>query len=63
MNKAQAEKKEYTFHAVFNIDVNDVKPFQNPTGRLPADHFLIRAFSDDKSLFIISDFAVLLIEK
>ena len=40
MNKAQAEKKFYAFHAEFRIDVNDVKPFQNPTGRLLADHFL-----------------------
>ena len=40
MNKAQAEKKFYAFNAVFRVDVNDVKPFQNPTGRLSADHFL-----------------------
>ena len=40
MNKAQAEKKFYSFNAVFRVDINDVKPFQNPTGRLPADHFL-----------------------
>ena len=40
MNKAQAEKKFYAFHAVFRVDVNDFKPFQNPTGRLSADHFL-----------------------
>ena len=40
MNKSQAEKNFCAFHAVFRIDVNDVKPFQNPTGRLPADHFL-----------------------
>ena len=40
MNKDQAEKKLYAFHAVFRVDVNDVKPFQNPTGRLPADNFL-----------------------
>ena len=40
MNKAQAEKKFYSFKAVFRVDINDVKPFQNPTGRLPADHFL-----------------------
>ena len=30
MNKALAEKKFYAFHAVFRVDVNDVKPFQNP---------------------------------
>ena len=36
MNKSQAEKKVYAFHAVFRVDVNDVKPFQNPT----FDHFL-----------------------
>ena len=40
MNKAQAEKKLYAFHAVFRVDINDVKPFQNPSGRLPGDHFL-----------------------
>ena len=28
MNKSQAEKKVYAFHAVFRVDVNDVKPFQ-----------------------------------
>ena len=32
--------KFYAFNAVFRVDVNDVKPFQDPTGRLPADHFL-----------------------
>ena len=40
MNKAQAEMKFYAFHAVSRVDVNDVKRFQKPTGRLPADHFL-----------------------
>ena len=40
MNKAQPEKKVYAFHAVFRVDVNDVKPFQNPTETLPFDHFL-----------------------
>ena len=40
MNKSQAEKKVYAFHAVFRVDVNDVKPFQNPTERSPFDHFL-----------------------
>ena len=40
MNKSQAEKKVYVFHAVFRVDVNDVKPFQNLTGRLPFDYFL-----------------------
>ena len=40
MNKAQAEKKVYAFHAVFRVDVNDVKPFQNPTETSPFDHFL-----------------------
>ena len=40
MNKAQAEKNFYAFHGVFRVDVNDAKPFQNPTGRLPADHIL-----------------------
>ena len=40
MNKSQAEKKVHTFHAVFRFDVNDVKPFQNPTKTSPFDHFL-----------------------
>ena len=40
MNKPQAEKKVYAFHAVFRVDVNDVKPFQNPTKTSPFDHFL-----------------------
>ena len=40
MNKSQAEKKVYAFHAVFRVDVNDVKPFQNPTETSLFDHFL-----------------------
>ena len=40
MNKSQEEKKVYAYHAVFRIDVNDVKPFQNPTETSPFDHFL-----------------------
>ena len=40
MNKSQAEKKVYAFHADFRVDVNDVKPFQNPTEASPFDHFL-----------------------
>ena len=40
MNKSQAEKKFYAFHAVFRVDVNDVKPFRNPTETSPFDHFL-----------------------
>ena len=40
MNKFQAEKKFYAFHAVFRVDVNYVKPFQNPTGRSQFNHFL-----------------------
>ena len=40
MNKFQAEKKVYAFHAVFRVDVNDVKSFQNPTETSPFDHFL-----------------------
>ena len=40
MNKSQAEKEVYAFHAVFKVDVNDVKPFQNSTETLPFDHFL-----------------------
>ena len=39
MNKSQAEKKNYAFHAVFRVDVNDVKPFQNPKETSPFDHF------------------------
>ena len=40
MDKSQAEKKVYAFHAVFRLDANDVKPFQNPTETSPFDHFL-----------------------
>ena len=40
MNKSKAEEKVYAFHAVFRVDVNDVKPFQNPTETSPFDHFL-----------------------
>ena len=40
MNKAQAEKKVCAFHAVFRVDVDDVKPFQNPTETSPFEHFL-----------------------
>ena len=40
MNKSQAEKKVYAFHAVFRVDVNDIKPFQNHTETSPFDHFL-----------------------
>ena len=40
MNKSQAEEKVYAFRTVFRVDVNDVKPFQNPTGGSPFDHFL-----------------------
>ena len=40
MNKSQAEKKVYASHTVFRVDVNDVKPFQNPTETSPFDHFL-----------------------
>ena len=40
MNKSQAENKVYVFHAVVRVDVNDVKPFQNPTETSPFDHFL-----------------------
>ena len=40
MNKSQAEKKVYAFHAVFRVDVNDVRPFQNPAETSPFDHFL-----------------------
>ena len=40
MKKSQAEKKVYAFHAVFRVDVNDVKPFQNPTETSPFYHCL-----------------------
>ena len=40
MNKSQAEKKICAFHALFRVDVNDVKCFQNPTKTSPFDHFL-----------------------
>ena len=40
MNKSQAEKKNYAFHTVFRVDVNDVKSFQNLTETSPFDHFL-----------------------
>ena len=40
MNKSQTEKKIYAFCAVFRFDVNDVKPFQNPTETSQFDHFL-----------------------
>ena len=39
MNKYQAEKKVYAFHTVFRVDVNNVKPFQNPTETSPFNHF------------------------
>ena len=39
MKKSQAEKKVYAFQAVFRDDVNDVKPFQNPTETSLFDHF------------------------
>ena len=40
MKKSKAEKKVNAFNAVFRVDVNDVKPFQNPTETSPFDHFL-----------------------
>ena len=40
MNKSQAVKKVYAFHAEFRVDVFDVKPFQNPAETSPFDHFL-----------------------
>ena len=40
MNKSQEGKKVYAFYAVFRVDVNDVKPFQNPTETSPFDHYL-----------------------
>ena len=54
MNKSQAEWKVYAFYAVFRVDVNDVKPFQNPTETSPFDHFLDpqfmpRSFKNEKT--------------
>ena len=40
MNKSQAENKSFAFLAVFRVDVNDDKPFQNPTETSPFDHAL-----------------------
>ena len=40
MIQSQTEKKVYAFYAVFRVDVNDVKPFQNPTEKSLFDHFL-----------------------
>ena len=40
MIKPQSEKKVYAFHAAFRVDVNDVKPFQNPTETSSFDHLL-----------------------
>ena len=40
MKKSQAEKKVYAIYAVFRVDVNDVKPFQNHTETSPFDNFL-----------------------
>ena len=42
MNTSQTEKKVYAFYAVFRVDVNGVKPFQNLTETSPFDHFLDR---------------------
>ena len=39
MTKSKAEKQNYAFNAVFRVDVNDVKPFQNPTETSPFDNF------------------------
>ena len=57
MNKSQAEKKVYAFHAVFRVEVNDVKPFQNPTEMSPFDHFfdslsILRLFKTINRWFI-----------
>ena len=40
MNKSQAEKKVYAFHTVFRVDVDDVRPFKNPTETSQFDNFL-----------------------
>ena len=61
MNKSQVKKKVYAFHAVIRVDVNDVKPFQNPTETSLFDHFLIpqsmpRLFKTKKTM-VDSNFA------
>ena len=61
MNKSQAEKKVYAFRAVFKVDVNDVKLFQNPTETSPFDHFpdlqyMPREFKNNKPM-VDSNFA------
>ena len=63
LNKAQSEKKRYAFNAVFRVHVNDFKPFQKITGRLPADHFhdpqsMPRIFKTKKTV-VDSNFAFL----
>ena len=40
MIKSKAEKKVYAFNAVFRVDFNDIKPFQNPTETSPFGHTL-----------------------
>ena len=40
MKKSKAENKVFAFNAVFRVDVNDVKPFQDPTETSPFDRFL-----------------------
>ena len=61
MNKSQTEKKVYAFHAVFRVDVNDVKPFQNSTETSPFDHFLdpqaMPRLFKTKKLMVDSNFA------
>ena len=47
MNKSQAEKKVYAFHAVFRVDVNDSKPFQNLQKRRHLIISLIRNLCQD----------------
>ena len=47
MNKPQADKKCYAFNAVFRVDVNDIKPFQNPTERRHLIISLIRNLCQD----------------
>ena len=40
MKKSQTEKKVYAFRAVFRVDVNDIKPFQNHRETSPFYLFL-----------------------
>ena len=62
LNKTPSKKKFYAFNAVFRVYVNNVKPFQKSTGRMPADHFhdpqpMPRIFKAKKTTVVDSNFA------